>query len=129
MSLVMARWVLFISLLFILPLPFYAQQLAWLPVVYLLKLWLVNLHLNSADIISSFVMLVMLELTLAVFACWWLAKCYEFVSVNWPIKIRGSIVGLTVFSLLLVCSSVPVYRIFAAAEVKVEPVAFRELYQ
>lgn len=106
MSTVTARWVLWVSLLLLLPLPFFTEQLTLLPAGY----WIRALARGLADTQTiALSMSLALQLLLALVTTAMLAYFYSLWSKHWPSKIRGSIMGLSIFSLLIIFASVPVY--------------------
>ncbi|MFA7554786.1 MAG: hypothetical protein WCY88_11090 [Spongiibacteraceae bacterium] len=102
-----ARWVLFLALLIVLPWPFFVQQQwSWLPVAYLLPRVGSAIFNGSAPVVA---MLGLIQLAVALVVFWGVARLYVRCSATWPVKFRGSIVGLLALTLLMIFSSVAVY--------------------
>ncbi len=124
MTISTARWVLFIGLLLILPLPFYAGHWAILPTANELLIVLRFLLAEGAEFYGLNGLLLVQGLA-GVFICWLLALLYGVSSSQWPSKIRGSIVGLSLLTALILFSSAEVYRSLESATL---PLTFMQLY-
>ncbi|HEB29002.1 MAG TPA: hypothetical protein ENI05_14835 [Porticoccus sp.] len=104
-----AQWVFWVSLVLLLPLPFYLQHWAWLPCGSVLKFIVGCLLIESNESIAVSYLWLWLQLALGLILCWCLAKAYGVWSTHWPSTIRGSVMSLLVFSCLVIFSSIPVY--------------------
>lgn len=102
MTLTTTRWVLWVSLLVLCPLPVFAEVWGCLPAAYLFlavvsgeghALWL----LGGQALVWALIF-------------WGLALMYCKGTAQWQPKIRGSIMSLTIFVLLIAVASVPVFR-------------------
>lgn len=103
MSVNMTRWVLWISLLVLLPLPVYnGLQWGFLPPAYIIYVIVIEGRWELANVGGH---ALIWALILAA-----LAHIYAHSAARWEAKIRGSVMAVTVFSLLIIFSSVPVYR-------------------
>ncbi len=98
MSVFTSRWVLALFLLFLLPLPVWQQQLAWLPVVEQWRhVWIafsLPVALHSAGNFGL---------------CFLIAFVYGVISSGWPLKIRGAVVGIAALSLIIIVSTWSLY--------------------
>ena len=112
MSITNTRWVLFVALLVLLPLPFYNGELAWLPVLRVLFIVSAEGYLaltGHSAVLDGLLMLSGFVL-LWTGILWLLVKAFLVWTRQWPATVRGSVMGLAVFSLLITLSSIPVYR-------------------
>jgi hypothetical protein len=129
MSPITTRWVFFISLVLILPLPFYHGEFALLPVarvffVVSAQCYFLLLEPGLASPIGGTLLLA--AGTLAwLLALWLTVNAYTIWTRLWPSTVRGSVMGLLVFSLLILLSSFPVYRPLMAAK---DPITFLAVY-
>lgn len=116
------HWVLWISLLLVLPLPVLTLPASsvglWssLPVGYLL----------IASIQGSGWLYLLQGIGWAALL-WWAARRYCLWSEAWEPKIRGSIMAITMLSLLILCSSIPIYRDIQRQQG--QPLTFQWLYE
>lgn len=111
-------WVLWLALLVLLPLPVYLQAWGWVPVWYVAGVCIDVLAGKATLGIAGLVV----QLVVGVGLTGLLARVYGHSCAGWPARIRGSIVGIVILSLLLLFSTFPVYRTPAA-------VTFLTLYQ
>jgi peptidoglycan/LPS O-acetylase OafA/YrhL len=128
MPITTTRRVLWISLLLLAPLPFYGQHWGWVPVARVLQIiagMLSSELVFKADGEAINLLLLLLQ------ALFWLcflagaAVVYGKWSRTWPDKIRGSIMGLLVFTALLIFSSVRIYSSLLAPP---QHLTFLQLY-
>ena len=115
MTVLAARWVLFISLGLMLPLPFFVGD--W----YLSTVLYIVLYL-----LENFSLLMFLQLLLGLVLISVLAFLYGWYSRAWMMKIRGSILGLPVLTALVILSSISIYDDFARPDSPA--VTFMQLY-
>ena len=130
MTVTTARRVLWISLLLLIPLPFLLSHWGWVPAGRIVQVMLHGLAswiVGNGDNVAWISPLLVLQLLLWLLVLWCVAWAYGQWSANWPVKIRGSIMGLTVLILLIVFSSAPVYRSLLSAEPL--PMSFLQVYQ
>lgn len=100
MSKTTTLWVLWISLLLLLPLPILSEGgMATLPVAYLFQVS-----------IKDWVLLELLQGALWALVLWLLAQGYIQLAGAWESKIRGSVMAIVVLSLLILFSSIPIYK-------------------
>lgn len=129
MSTSTVKWFIWVSLMIMLPLP------VFMPVSGIDLVWsvssagqLLQLLINSpqSEVVSSwwFAALV-LQILLAGLFIWGIAIVYGRASLHWPVKIRGSIAGIAVLTLLITFSTFPVYQPWSQDKV----LSFLELYQ
>ena len=104
-----AQRVLWVSLLIILPLPFYSQNLAWVPIGRIVQL-LIRGVLPEAGLAAA---LLCAQAIIWSIVLWLMALLYGATTKAWPAKIRGSIMGLMVLTLLMLFSSMPIYYALA----------------
>ena len=117
MTVVVARRVLFFFLFLLLPLPLLSGPLAVLPAAR-------QFYLFFAGAGSW---LLLLQATACLGVCVLLAYAYGRVAGSWPARLRGSAVGLLALAMLIVFSTVPVYRpLYPAGQGWVE---FRDVYK
>jgi hypothetical protein len=103
----MARGVLWVALMLVLPMPLWVEeQLHLLPVAWLVQ-QLVHGLLGQAAMSFSLFEIVQGIASTCVLAM--LAWAYGLVSQDWEDKVRGSVMSLFMFSLLIIFSSVPAY--------------------
>lgn len=126
MTVTTTRWVLWFFLLILLPLPFYQQDWCWVPVGRIVQLMM---HLAVAGdntvgfaVTPSIVALLLLWSLLL----WMLSRSYTALAAGWPDRIRGSIMGLSVFSLLILFST---FRVYQPLVLPGQSVSFLQLYQ
>lgn len=123
------RWVFFIALLLLLPLPFVQPELCWLPVARVLFVASAEayLYVLGSGLASTDMGIGGLAATAAVWAVllWLVASAYVRWSAHWPSKVRGAVMSLFIFSLLIIFSSIPVYRSLAPAEGRI---SFLQVY-
>ncbi len=107
------RRVFFVALLLLIPLPFYHSIVVLLPAarIFLIASAEIYLWLSDASIAMALGDSVSLSLQLLLWVglLWLLASGYTRWAKDWPASVRGSVMGLLVFSLLIIFSSVPVY--------------------
>lgn len=103
MTLNTTRWVLWVSLMVILPLPVYAQQWGCLPAAYLFVALIVGEGHPALLLAGQALVWALIFQGIAHIYCLW--------SAQWQAKIRGSVMSLAVFVTLIVVASVPVYRV------------------
>jgi hypothetical protein len=129
MSPTTTRWVFFIALLLLLPLPFYNGGLGWLPAarVFFIATAEGYLMLSQQSIGSPVdgILLLSLEVVGWVVLLWLAASAYIIYTKLWPSTVRGSVMGLLVFSLLILLSSLPAYRPLGLAQ---SPITFLQVY-
>ncbi len=106
-------WVLWVSLLLLVPLPVYRAGWASLPVAYLAT--------------SAGAPLLLLQAGIGAFALWVLARSYCRWTVAWQDKIRGAVMAIAVLAAITVFASVPVYRTLPQSGG--EPMTFQWLYE
>ena len=129
MSPTTTRWVFFIALLLLLPLPFYNGELAVLPVVRVFFIVTAQGYLMLSQ--QSFgspvdgILLLGLEVVGWVVLLWLVASAYIFYTKPWPSTVRGSVMGLLVFSLLILLSTFQAYRPLGMAQA---PITFLQVY-
>jgi hypothetical protein len=129
MSPTTTRWVFFIALLLLLPLPFYNGGLGWLPVVRVFFIVTAEGYLMLSQ--QSFgspvdgILLLGLEVVGWVVLLWLAVSVYIDYTKAWPSTVRGSVMGLLVFSLLILLSSFPAYRPLGLAQ---GPITFLQVY-
>ena len=115
MDIATTRWVFWISLLILLPLPVFSTPWGWLPVAYLLL----------AFFRDGGALLLLYALVWGA-GLWLLALGYCRWTRRWESRVRGSLMAISVLTMLVVFSSVPVYRPVAVLGDK--PVTFQWLY-
>lgn len=129
MSPTTTRWVFFVSLLWLLPLPFYHGEIAWLPVArvfFIVTAEAYLLLLGSAPVNPVGANLLLAAGTGTwVVLLWMLVSAYIRWAKPWPSTVRGSVMGLLVFSLLILLSSVPAYR---PLDLEQGPATFLQVY-
>lgn len=132
MSTSTAKWFLWVSLLVLLPLPVLApvditagNDSVWSvsSAGQLLQLLMSSPQLGVVS--GWWFAALVLQILLAGLLAWGIAIVYGRASLQWPIKIRGSIVGLCVLTLLITFSTFPVYRPWPQQK----SLSFLELYQ
>ena len=129
MSPTTTRWVFFISLLLLLPLPFYNGVLGWLSAarvffIVTAQCYLLVLDSGLASPVGGILLLA--AGTLAwLLVLWFAVTAFTIWSRAWPSTVRGSVMGLLVFTLLILMSSFAVYRPLSAAQ---GPVTFLQVY-
>ena len=108
------RWVFFISLLLLLPLPFYSGGIASLPVARVLFIVTAEAYLLLLGQVSGFLLgdifLLSLEVVGWVVVLWFAVSAYNTYTSSWPSAVGGSVMGLVVFTLLILLSTFPAYR-------------------
>jgi hypothetical protein len=127
MSLTTIRWLLFIALLLVLPLPFHLSQWVIVPFAYLFGA-LFGWPEVSAINLPAMSLLLLVQLLLSAVLLWGLAFAYTFWSIKLPVKIRGPIMGLLVLSSLILFSSFPVYDVAQLAADNSQ-LTFLQIYQ
>lgn len=101
MNLTTTRWVLWISLLLLVPVPVYGVRWGWLPVMYLL---------TSLGAGAPLLPRLLLQVVFWALILWLPVRTYCRWTRLWEPKIRGSVMAIVVFVSLLLVSSIPVYR-------------------
>lgn len=129
MNLTTTRWVFFVSLVLVMPLPFYHGELAWLPVarvffIVTAQCYLLFLDAGLANPIGGTLLLAAGAL-IWLLVLWLAVNAYALWTKAWPSTVRGSVMGLMVFTLLILLSSFAVYRPLMAAD---GPIGFLEVY-
>ena len=116
MSRTATGWVLWVSLILLIPLPIPGEPWGALPVVYLLinsfgvgGLWFVIYGVLWAAVMG------------------WVSFRYCHWSEGWEPRIRGSVMAIVILSLLILFSSIPSYRV--AGDPNAPGVTFRWLYE
>lgn len=104
----MARWVLWISLIVILPLPIMSDTVVLLPLGYFIQHFFHSVIFSEA--LFEYDFLIIMQCLLWLGLLYTLAFLYGKISMNWPIKLRGSIMSLVIFIGLILCASIPVYK-------------------
>lgn len=128
MSIATAKWFLWVSLMVLLPWPI-------LVITGHDTVWSVSsggqllqslLDRRYAPMLSGWhIVALLVQVLLAGLLLWGIAIIYGRSSLRWPIKIRGSIVGLCVLTLLITFSTFTVYQPWPQQQ----PISFLELYQ
>lgn len=97
---------MWLSLLVILPMPVFGGCWGWLPG------WHIAGLLQQAWLTENTVtgLVLAFQLALAILACGGLAQCYVHYSRLWAVKIRGSIMGIIILTLLVLLATFPLYR-------------------
>ncbi|WP_101759405.1 hypothetical protein [Oceanicoccus sp. KOV_DT_Chl] len=114
MPVMTARWFLAVSLIVLLPMPFYFEGWYSSTVLFVMAF-------------STFSWLLVAQGIIAVLVIAGIAYAYGLLSAMWPAKIRGSIMGLAVLTALIVFSSLPIYHDLASRDGTT--ISFLELYQ
>lgn len=111
MNITHTRWVFFVALMVLLPLPFYNGELAWLPVLRVLFIVSAEgyLALTGHSAVLDGLLMLSIFVLLWIGILWLLVKAFLVWTMEWPATIRGSVMGLAVFSLLITLSTIPVY--------------------
>lgn len=102
MTISLTRWVLWISLLVIVPLPVYGHQWGVLPVAYILYIVIIKGQWELANVAGQALIWALILLAIT--------YMYGYWSARWEPRVRGSVMAITVFSLLIIVSSVEVFR-------------------
>lgn len=112
MNLATTRWVMFIALFLILPLPFYGDSLVILPLARVSFVVSAEFLLFTSGAGMALTPLVLLALGIGLWSVflWLLAGAYCQLSSSWPAKVRGSLMSIAVFITLILLASLPVYR-------------------
>lgn len=108
MPVAVAFRVLFLFLVALLPMPCFWQDWGVLPplrFLYLVYTELVSSGLTEVSLLALVLMLI------HVLAAGLIAHAYSTFSRQWPSRIRGSVLGISVLSLLIVFSSMAIYRL------------------
>ena len=129
MSPTTTRWVFFIALMLVLPLPFYNGGPGWLPAARVFFIvtaegYLMLSEQSPASPVGG-ILLLGLEVVGWVVLLWLAASAYISSTKTWPSTVRGSVMGLLVFTLLILLSSIPVYRPLGLA---LGPITFLQVY-
>lgn len=106
MTVTMSRWVLWIALLFFMPIPLFSNTLSWVPIARIA-------HLLVTGFGEAFFLLglpIVLQALVWALVLGVIAFAYGYWSRRWPAKVRGSVMSLSMFSLLIIFASLPVYR-------------------
>ena len=129
MTITSTRWVFFIALMLLLPVPFYHGALALLPVFRVIFIITAQayLYLSGVDPLYLLTDLVLLSAQVMFWGLclWFIVRAYLFASRRWTASVRGSVMGLLVFSLLIILSSIPVYLSLDAEK---PSISFLEVY-
>jgi hypothetical protein len=126
MSVTAIRWVLWVSLVLLLPLPLQLLELGWVPAFFGLNVLFSTLLLPAASPEGAMLMLAP-QVAVAVLLNWLLADCYLRISAPWPAKLRGSIMGIAVLTGLVLAATFRVYQLPFPTEAAA--VTFFQLYQ
>ena len=117
MTITMSRWVLWVALIILVPIPLLSQGMwYWVPVFRVVQLLWRSLFSGSAEFLLSISVVMQAGAAALVLAL--LAYSYGLLSAQWPVKIRGSVMSLTLFICLVLLASIPAYRPLIAS---VEP--------
>lgn len=117
MTVAMSRWVLWVALIILVPIPLLSQGMwYWVPVFRVVQLLWRSLFSGSAEFLLSISVVMQAGAAALVLAL--LAYSYGLLSAQWPVKIRGSVMSLTLFICLVLLASIPAYRPLIAS---VEP--------
>mgnify|MGYP000651604607 CR=1 FL=1 len=109
MSITMSRWVLWVALIILVPVPLLSQGgWCWVPVFRVAQLLWRDLVLGPTQWLLSVSVILQAGAGAVVLAL--LAYSYGAVSAQWPVKIRGSVMSLAMFVGLVLLASIPVYR-------------------
>lgn len=109
MTVTMSRWVLWVALIVLVPTPILSQGVwHWVPVFRVVQLLWRDLLLGSIEPVLSLAIVVQAAGGAMLLAC--VAYGYGLISAQWPVKIRGSIMSLTLFVSLILLASIPSYR-------------------
>lgn len=109
MTITMSRWVLWVSLIIVAPMPLLSQGAwHWVPVFRVVQLLWRTLLPASAE--SVLTLSIILQAGLGALLLGGLAFTYGIWSSHWPAKIRGSVMSLMLFVSLILLASVPAYR-------------------
>lgn len=131
MSVITARWVLWVSLLVSLPFPFYIVHWGLLPLGAVLKALLFG-HLQDLYKLSLLQgALVLLQCLVAAAVFGLISWGYGRYASQWQEKIRGSILGIVILSFLTTFSSVTVYSpqlVIRNTDSHVRQVTFLQVY-
>jgi hypothetical protein len=115
----LSLFVLSIFLILLLPLPVYLNGSGLLPAAKIMML--VFSQVNMFDVTFLFA-----QVLAAVIVCILVARLYIYVSQAWPIKIRGSVVGIISLLMLVAFSSVSIYQPLSKSSH--DAIELRELY-
>lgn len=109
MTVTMSRWVLWVALIILVPIPLLSQGMwYWVPVFRVVQLLWRSLFSGSAEFLLSISVVMQAGAAALVLAL--LAYSYGLLSAQWPVKIRGSVMSLTLFICLVLLASIPAYR-------------------
>ncbi len=125
MSVAMARGVLFLALMVMLPLPFYLSGWVLLTPGFVLMLVIEHWTSVGAGLQPLSLLGLILQLGISLLVCAGLAFLYGLCSSPWPVKFRGSILGITIMTGLVLLSTWPVYDGFPMVNTGL---SFLELY-
>jgi hypothetical protein len=115
------------SLVVLLPLPWYVDNWGWVPAYYGLGLVFDQLVDGVESMtVKLDLLFVIPQLLAALLVNWLLANVYTRYSVSWPVKIRGSIMGIAVLTCLILLYTFALYRLPFIAPVSM--VNFPQLY-
>lgn len=115
----LSLFVLSAFLIFLLPLPVYLTGNGLLPAARIIMLAFMQPTLFDIAILLT-------QGSIACVVCIVIARLYVAVSKNWPLKIRGSVVGIISLLMVVTFSSISVYKPFGSDSQ--EPLELRELY-
>ncbi len=128
MSIASCRWVLWVSLMLLLPLPVLLQHVGWVSAGYILQLLI---H-SFTDPVAATALVVDQRLLLAGQLLMWSlilsipGVIYGKFAIGLPLKQRGSLVGLLAISLLILFSTFTVYS--SLLDPQLAPFTFLQLY-
>lgn len=126
MSVLVSRWVLWVALMILVPLPMWVQShWVWVPAFRVIQLAWRSLVFSAVDGVISVVLLTQMGVGALLLAG--LAFAYGSLARAWPVKIRGSIMSLTVFVALILMASIPVYKPIVAGQAG-QMVSFMSVY-
>lgn len=109
MTVTMSRWVLWVALIIVVPVPLLSSVgWHWVPVFRVVQLLWRALLSGKAESVLSLSIVMQAGASALVLAL--LAFAYGLVSARWPLKVRGSVMSLTLFTCLILLASIPVYR-------------------
>ncbi|MEH6556632.1 MAG: hypothetical protein V7459_05355 [Oceanicoccus sp.] len=125
------RWVLWVSLLILLPFPLHIHHWGLLPLGAVLKS-LLSGHLQQLYNLSLLEQaLIFTQCLVAMLISALISWTYGYYSSNWQEKIRGSVMSIVVFSALIIFSTMPIYShqlIASLAEDKSGRATFLQVY-
>jgi hypothetical protein len=115
----LSLFVLSIFLMLLLPLPVYLSGGGLLPAARIIML-----AFTQATAVDFSMLLA--QGSIGIIICVVVARLYIALSKSWPLKIRGSVVGIISLLLILIFSSISVYKPFGSHSQ--DRLEFRQLY-